>query len=116
VEPITVFGWFAVLIGVGAIGIGGVLALRSLRAEDRLKTTLERALDAVRVEAKAVYDQAEQLLDEARATRNREVGKRGGRPKAENGEAPQFTSREQYLAYVEKHGRTIPEWEARFFG
>jgi len=66
-------------------------------------------------------EEVEHLIARAREERARADGRKGGRPPkdsappAENGHDPNMTER-QYLALVERTGRSIPELEKRFYG
>lgn len=117
-DATTVFGGFLVLLGCASIIFGALLARRSFGLEDQLVRKIQVTTDALRVEAKEVYAQAEEMLDAARAARNRESGRKGGRPpKADTPELdPTTWTREAYMQHLERSGRTIPELEARFFG
>jgi len=115
----TVFwGFLVAIVAIFAL-FGGFQLAVALRGALRIKTELEERIAtaeaAIRLEAKGLYEQAEAMFDEARAVRNREHGKRGGRPP--NGPAlPEVSSKDEYLALVERTGKTIPELERRFFG
>jgi hypothetical protein len=112
----TVFGAFLVLLGAAGIFLAAVLVRRSLGLEDTLRARIEDTAQALRVEAKAVYEQAEALLDDARAIRNREYGRKGGRPPKQAPEDPNGQvnwDRETYIAHVTRTGRAIPEVEAK---
>jgi hypothetical protein len=115
----TVFWGFVVAIVAIFALFGGFQLAVALRGALRIKTQLEERIAsaeaAIRLEAKGLYEQAEAMFDEARAARNRENGKRGGRPKDTPPQA-EIGSRDEYLALVERTGKTIPEFERRFFG
>lgn len=106
----TVIGLFAVAIGCLAIALGMVLALRSLRMEDSLRKELISWRDASKLETQVVRDQAEELLAEARTIRNRENGRRGGRPPIEA--EPKYHSADEYKRALERGAPRDPMTES----
>jgi hypothetical protein len=116
----AVFGWFLFAIVAIFALFGGFQLGVALRAALRIKTELEQRIAsaeaAIRLEAKGLYEQAEAMFDEARAARNRVNGAKGGRPSKDTPPQPEIGSRDEYLALVERTGKTIPEFERRFFG
>jgi len=78
----------------------------------KYRAEIQEQLDLMRREIKSVADEAEDLLDRARADRARANGRRGGRPPTAEAAEPALTP-DDYIRHLERGGRPIPALESR---